>query len=54
MEVNGDPIAPGSLANSVNGADKTDAELAQQSTYTALGWNFSTTWKMEGTRPVLK
>jgi hypothetical protein len=54
MEVNDDPIPPGSADTSVNGADKSSVELAQQATYTALGWNFSTTWKMEGTRPVLK
>jgi hypothetical protein len=28
------------------GTDKTAGELAIQSTYTALGWNFTLIWKM--------
>jgi hypothetical protein len=40
--------------NGEDGADKTSTELSNQSTYTALGWDFSTVWKMEGGRPILK
>jgi hypothetical protein len=57
MEVNGDPIPPGSVDTSVNGADKSSADLELQSTYTALSWDFSTVWKMSGdspSRPILK
>ncbi|MDR1315378.1 MAG: hypothetical protein LBK13_00780 [Spirochaetales bacterium] len=38
----------------LNGADKTSAELANQATYKAIGWDFDTVWKMEGGRPVLQ
>ena len=33
-------------ANDKNGLAKTATELAQQSTYTGLGWNFNKIWKM--------
>jgi hypothetical protein len=52
MKVNGNPISPGSVADSVNGADKTAAELELQATYT--GWDFINVWKMQGGRPILK
>jgi hypothetical protein len=40
-----------------DGADKTSSDLALQATYTTLGWDFSTVWKMSGdspSRPILK
>jgi len=30
-----------------DGADKTAAELKQKATYEALGWDFTTDWKIE-------
>jgi hypothetical protein len=39
-------------ATDANGADKTSTELTNSATYT--GWDFSTVWKMQGGRPVLK
>ncbi|MDR1317430.1 MAG: hypothetical protein LBK13_11225 [Spirochaetales bacterium] len=53
MLVNSSKILNGSTANT-NGEDKTSAQLEIQATYTALGWDFNTVWKMQGGRPVLQ
>jgi hypothetical protein len=50
MEVNGDTVSGND--NDENGKDKTSSELENPTTYS--GWDFSTVWKMQGGRPVLK
>ncbi|MDR1932570.1 MAG: hypothetical protein LBQ57_07105 [Spirochaetales bacterium] len=37
-----------------HGESKTSAELSQQATYIGLGWDFTSTWEMQGGYPVLK
>jgi hypothetical protein len=56
MLVNGAKVSAGDADthNGINGLSKTSTELENQATYTALGWDFSTVWKMEGGRPVLQ
>jgi hypothetical protein len=41
----------GGAANNQNGEDKSPAELQSQATYTALGWDFATVWKMNTAAP---
>ena len=55
ITVNGQTVS-GGAANNKNGADKTAAELKNQATYEALGWDFSNVWTMDEVlgRPVLK
>ena len=55
ITVNGQTVS-GGAANNKNGADKTAAELKNQATYEALGWDFSNVWTMDEAlgRPVLK
>jgi hypothetical protein len=43
-----------SNANGADGADKDSAAIANQSTYTDMGWDFSAVWKMESGYPVLR
>lgn len=42
-------------ADNQNGGDKTAEELTEESTYTAIGWDFSSVWTMDDTlgRPTL-
>ncbi|MBD9197919.1 MAG: hypothetical protein EGQ09_12845, partial [Clostridiales bacterium] len=55
ITVNGQTVS-GGAANNKNGADKTTAELKNQTTYEAIGWDFSNVWTMDEVlgRPVLK
>ena len=55
ITVNGQTVS-GGAANNKNGADKTAAELKNQATYEALGWDFGNVWTMDEVlgRPVLK
>ena len=55
VTINGNTVADGA-ADNMQGLDKTAEALTQQSTYTAIGWNFDTIWEMSGElgRPVLK
>lgn len=52
--VNGAVITDGTASNR-NGANRTAAQLADQATYAAIGWDFGTVWTMDATaaRPVL-
>ncbi len=52
--VNGAAITNGTATN-LNGANRTAAELEQQETYTALGWDFGSAWTFDTSRgrPVL-
>ena len=52
--INGNKVTTGSL-NDLNGQGKTAEELRQAAAYTAIGWNFTTIWKMDAElgRPVL-
>jgi hypothetical protein len=57
MLLNGSPVTSNN-ANSINGLDKTAAQLKQQSTYEdGLGWDFDEVWEMgppEYPFPILK
>lgn len=54
MLVNGNAVTENG-AQSMNGLNKTLAELGKQSTYEALGWDFNDTWILvNGYWPVLK
>ena len=46
IKINNKDVSVTGTASDKNGQDKTAAELAQQSTYTGLGWNFNKIWKM--------
>lgn len=46
IKIGGQDVKVTGTANDKNGQDKTAAELAQQSTYTGLGWDFRNIWKM--------
>jgi hypothetical protein len=54
MEVNSVTVSMGDADthDGINGLSKTNTELSNQATYT--GWDFSTVWKMQGSRPVLQ
>lgn len=54
ITINGQTVSGSS--GDQNGADKTADDLQKQSTYEALGWDFSYTWSMDETshHPVLK
>jgi hypothetical protein len=49
---NSSPVATTSNPNGIDGADKTAAELSQQSTYP--GWDFTNVWQMGANWPVLR
>ncbi len=46
IKINNKDVSMTGTASDKNGQNKTAAELAQQSTYTGLGWNFDRIWKM--------
>ncbi|MBO4714815.1 MAG: immunoglobulin domain-containing protein [Verrucomicrobia bacterium] len=46
IKIDGKDVSVTGTTSDKNGQDKTAAELAQQSTYTGLGWNFDRIWKM--------
>ena len=46
IKIKGKDVSVTGAANDKNGLAKTATELAQQSTYTGLGWNFNKIWKM--------
>ncbi|WP_244930848.1 DUF2341 domain-containing protein [Nocardioides sp. W7] len=49
ITVGGTTVTGPGTANQ-HGTGKTTAELAQQATYTALGWDFSSSWRWDATR----
>ncbi|MFZ4896511.1 glycoside hydrolase family 97 catalytic domain-containing protein [Plantibacter sp. Mn2098] len=53
--INGSTIS-GGAADNKNGQDTSAADLKKQSTYTGIGWDFDSIWKMDATldRPVLR
>jgi hypothetical protein len=50
MTVNGSTVM-GGAANNENGANTVPAAFRSQSSYTALGWDFTTVWKMNPAAP---
>jgi hypothetical protein len=53
--INGEVVTGGSATNK-NGADTTEAELKEESTYTGIGWDFAGVWAWDAAlgRPVLQ
>ncbi|HEY0278251.1 MAG TPA: hypothetical protein VGC32_08280, partial [Solirubrobacterales bacterium] len=53
--INGATVTGGTATNR-NGKDTTEAELKAEATYTAIGWDFTSTWRWSPTlkRPVLQ
>jgi hypothetical protein len=52
-----DAMSGSSNGSGQDGEDKSSSDLALEATYIALGWDFSTVWKMSGdspSRPILK